>query len=32
VREVGCDAAQGYAISRPVSDEQLEALLVAEVA
>jgi diguanylate cyclase (GGDEF)-like protein len=32
LRELGCDAAQGYAIGRPVSDEQLEALLVAEVA
>src|ERR671925_560322 len=27
LRELGCDAAQGYAIGRPVSDEQLEALL-----
>jgi EAL domain-containing protein (putative c-di-GMP-specific phosphodiesterase class I) len=32
LRELGCDAAQGYAIGAPVSDEQLEALLVAEVA
>ncbi|HTU86438.1 MAG TPA: EAL domain-containing protein [Solirubrobacteraceae bacterium] len=29
LRELGCDAAQGYAISRPVSEEQLEASLVA---
>jgi EAL domain-containing protein (putative c-di-GMP-specific phosphodiesterase class I) len=32
LRELGCDAAQGYAIGRPVSEEQLDALLVAEVA
>ena len=32
LRELGCDAAQGYAIGRPVSEEQFEALLVAEVA
>jgi diguanylate cyclase (GGDEF)-like protein len=32
LREVGCDAVQGYAIGRPVSEEQLEAVLVAEVA
>ena len=32
LRELGCDAAQGYAVGRPVSDEQLEAMLVAEVA
>jgi diguanylate cyclase (GGDEF)-like protein len=32
LRELGCDAAQGYAIGRPVSEEQLEALLVAGVA
>ena len=32
VRELGCDAAQGYAIGRPVSEEQLEASLLAEVA
>ena len=29
LRDLGCDAAQGYAIGRPVSEEQLEALLVA---
>jgi diguanylate cyclase (GGDEF)-like protein len=28
LRELGCDAAQGYAIGRPVSEEQLEAALV----
>jgi diguanylate cyclase (GGDEF)-like protein len=27
LRELGCDGAQGYAIGRPVSEEQLEALL-----
>ncbi|MBV9607232.1 MAG: EAL domain-containing protein [Solirubrobacterales bacterium] len=32
LRELGCDAVQGYAIGRPVSDDQLEALLVAGVA
>jgi EAL domain-containing protein (putative c-di-GMP-specific phosphodiesterase class I) len=32
LRELGCDAAQGYAIAAPVSEEQLEALLVAKVA
>jgi EAL domain-containing protein (putative c-di-GMP-specific phosphodiesterase class I) len=32
VRELGCDAAQGYAIGRPMSEEQLEALLVNEAA
>jgi diguanylate cyclase (GGDEF)-like protein len=32
LRELGCDAAQGYAIGRPVSQEQFEAALVAEVA
>jgi diguanylate cyclase (GGDEF)-like protein len=32
LRELGCDAAQGYAICAPVGEEQLEALLVAEVA
>jgi predicted signal transduction protein with EAL and GGDEF domain len=32
LRELGCDGAQGYAVGRPVSEEQLEALLVAEVA
>jgi diguanylate cyclase (GGDEF)-like protein len=32
LRELGCDAAQGYAIGRPVSEEQLEALLAAGVA
>jgi diguanylate cyclase (GGDEF)-like protein len=31
LRELGCDAAQGYAIGRPVGEEQLEALLVAAV-
>jgi EAL domain-containing protein (putative c-di-GMP-specific phosphodiesterase class I) len=29
LRELGCDGAQGYAIGRPVSEEELEALLVA---
>ena len=29
LRELGCDAAQGYAIGRPVSEEQFEALLLA---
>ncbi|HYB27676.1 MAG TPA: EAL domain-containing protein [Solirubrobacteraceae bacterium] len=29
LRDLGCDAAQGYAIGRPVSEEQLEAALVA---
>ncbi len=32
LREAGCDAVQGYAIGRPVSEEQFESLLVAEVA
>jgi diguanylate cyclase (GGDEF)-like protein len=32
LRELGCDAVQGYAIGRPVSEEQFEALLLAEVA
>jgi diguanylate cyclase (GGDEF)-like protein len=32
LRQLGCDAAQGYAISRPVSAEQFEALLLARVA
>jgi EAL domain-containing protein (putative c-di-GMP-specific phosphodiesterase class I) len=32
LRAIGCDAAQGYAIGRPVSQEQFEASLVAEVA
>jgi len=32
LRELGCDAAQGYAISHPVSEEQLDALLPAAVA
>jgi diguanylate cyclase (GGDEF)-like protein len=32
LRDLGCDGAQGYAIGRPVSEEQLEALLVAGVA
>jgi EAL domain-containing protein (putative c-di-GMP-specific phosphodiesterase class I) len=31
LRELGCDAAQGYAIGRPVSGEQMDALLVAGV-
>jgi diguanylate cyclase (GGDEF)-like protein len=32
LRELGCDAAQGYAIGRPVSGEQMDALLLAGVA
>ena len=32
LRELGCDAAQGFAIGRPVSEEQFEAGLVAEAA
>ena len=32
LRELGCDAAQGDLIGPPVSAEQTEALLVAEVA
>ncbi len=32
LRELGCDAVQGYAVGRPVSDEQFDAVLVAEVA
>jgi EAL domain-containing protein (putative c-di-GMP-specific phosphodiesterase class I) len=32
LRELGCDAVQGYAIGRPVTAEEFEALLVAEVA
>jgi EAL domain-containing protein (putative c-di-GMP-specific phosphodiesterase class I) len=32
LRKLGCDAAQGHAIGRPVSGEQLDALLVAEAA
>ncbi len=32
LRELGCDAVQGHAVGRPVSEEQLDALLVAEVA
>jgi diguanylate cyclase (GGDEF)-like protein len=32
LRELGCDAAQGYAIGPPVSEEQFEAALVAEFA
>jgi diguanylate cyclase (GGDEF)-like protein len=32
LRELGCDGAQGYAIGRPVSEEQLDALLPAAVA
>jgi diguanylate cyclase (GGDEF)-like protein len=32
LRELGCDAVQGYAIGRPVSEDELEAVLVAEVA
>ena len=31
LRELGCDAAQGYAIGRPVSGEELEGLLPAAV-
>jgi diguanylate cyclase (GGDEF)-like protein len=31
LRELGCDAAQGYAIGHPVGEEQLEAQLVAAV-
>ena len=29
LRELGCDAAQGFAIGRPVPEEQLEAALEA---
>lgn len=29
LRELGCDGAQGYAIGRPVSEDQLEAVLLA---
>jgi diguanylate cyclase (GGDEF)-like protein len=32
LRELGCDAVQGYAIGRPVTAQELEALLLAEVA
>ena len=32
LRELGCDAAQGQLIGAPVTGEQTEALLVAEVA
>jgi diguanylate cyclase (GGDEF)-like protein len=32
LRDLGCDGAQGYVIGCPVSEEQLEALLVAGVA
>jgi diguanylate cyclase (GGDEF)-like protein len=32
LRELGCDAVQGYAIGRPVSEDELEAALLAEVA
>ncbi|HKO27628.1 MAG TPA: EAL domain-containing protein [Solirubrobacteraceae bacterium] len=32
LRELGCDAVQGYAVGRPVSQEAFEALLVPEVA
>ncbi len=32
LRDLGCDAAQGDVVGRPVSGEQTEALLVAEVA
>jgi diguanylate cyclase (GGDEF)-like protein len=32
LRELGCDAVQGYALGRPVTAEELEALLLAEVA
>ena len=31
LRELGCDAAQGYAIGHPVSEEQLDALLATAV-
>jgi diguanylate cyclase (GGDEF)-like protein len=31
LRELGCDAVQGYAIGRPVTGEELEAVVVAEV-
>jgi diguanylate cyclase (GGDEF)-like protein len=32
LRELGCDAVQGYAIGRPVTSEELEAVVVAKVA
>ncbi|HSC04818.1 MAG TPA: EAL domain-containing protein [Solirubrobacteraceae bacterium] len=32
LRELGCDAVQGYAIGRPVTADELEAVLLAEVA
>jgi EAL domain-containing protein (putative c-di-GMP-specific phosphodiesterase class I) len=32
LRELGCDAVQGYAIGRPVTGEELESVMVAEVA
>jgi EAL domain-containing protein (putative c-di-GMP-specific phosphodiesterase class I) len=32
LRELGCDAVQGYAIGRPVSADELETVLLAEVA
>jgi diguanylate cyclase (GGDEF)-like protein len=32
LRELGCDAVQGHAIGRPVTDEEFEAQLLAEVA
>jgi EAL domain-containing protein (putative c-di-GMP-specific phosphodiesterase class I) len=32
LRELGCDSAQGYAVGHPVSEDQLENLLLAEVA
>jgi diguanylate cyclase (GGDEF)-like protein len=32
LRALGCDAVQGYAIGRPVAGEELEAVVVAEVA
>ncbi|HJS95791.1 MAG TPA: EAL domain-containing protein [Solirubrobacteraceae bacterium] len=32
LRELGCDAVQGYAIGRPVAGDELEAVLLAEVA
>jgi EAL domain-containing protein (putative c-di-GMP-specific phosphodiesterase class I) len=31
LRELGCDAVQGYVIGRPVTGDELEALLLAEV-
>jgi diguanylate cyclase (GGDEF)-like protein len=32
LRELGCDAVQGYAIGRPVTGDELEGVVVAEVA